>query len=63
MSAGYFCEQLPTSKLGSCGRFIWRDLKTGIGAVRRAERLFGRGNFSLHYFRDYLDNRTFIRII
>jgi len=63
MGAGYFCEQIPTSRMGSRSRFIWRDLKTGAGALKRAERLFGRGNFILHYFRDYTDSRTFMKII
>lgn len=63
MGAGYICEQVQQRKLGACGRFIWRDLKTGVGALKRAERLFGKGNFTLHYFRDYTNAHTFIKIV
>ena len=44
---------------GTDRRYIWRDLKTQNGAIRRARRIFGANPFSLYTFTDFYDGRTF----
>ena len=48
---------------GTEGRFIWRDLKTRGGAIRRARRIFKGRPFSLYTFTDFYDGRTFKPIL
>ena len=45
--------------MGTEGRFIWRDLKTRGGAIRRARRIFKGKPFSLYIFTDFYDDSTF----
>ena len=44
--------------LGTEGRYIWRDLKTRGGAIRRARRIFKGRPFTLIYFTDLYDEST-----
>jgi hypothetical protein len=46
-------------RCGTDGKSIWRDLKTDIGAINRARRLFAGKTFSLFAFRNIYDNTTF----
>jgi len=48
---------------GTEGRFIWRDLKTRSGAIRRARRIFKGEPFSLYTFTDFYDEQTFKPIL
>ena len=43
---------------GTEGRYIWRDLKTRGGAIRRARRIFKGKPFTLIYFTDLYDEST-----
>ena len=45
--------------LGTEGRYIWRDLKTRGGAIRRARRIFKGKPFSLYTFTSFYDDSTF----
>ena len=48
---------------GTDGRFVWRDLKTRGGAIRRARRIFGDKPFSLYTFTNFYDGRKFKPIL
>ena len=44
---------------GTEGRYVWRDLKTRGGAIRRARRIFKGKPFSLYIFTDFYAPETF----
>jgi hypothetical protein len=45
--------------LGTDSCFVWRDLKTRSGAIRRARRIFKGKPFSLYIFTELYDDSTF----
>ena len=49
--------------MGTEDRYVWRDLKTRSGAIRRARRIFKGKPFSLYTFTDFYDGRTFKPIL
>lgn len=44
---------------GTEGRYIWKDLKTRSGAIRRARRMFKGKPFSLYIFTNLYRPETF----
>ena len=45
--------------LGTGGRYIWEDLKTRGGAIRRARRIFKGKPFTLYTFTNFYNKSTF----
>jgi len=63
MRPGFFVETLPAGQVGGAGKSIWWDLGSTKGAIKRAERTFGRGNFALWSFVDFYREETFKRVV
>lgn len=55
-------HDLGKEPLGTSDKVIWRDLTTVRGAVERANKLFGRGNYRIYTFNNFYDHKTFKRV-
>lgn len=52
-------KPLGQEQLGSDGKYLWSDLKTIGGAIKRAKRTFKSNDFMLYSYSNFYDNKTF----
>ena len=55
--------ELGNEPLGTACRYVWRDLKTIKGAIKRARKYFPGIKFTLYSFTEFYDDSTFRRIL